>query len=86
MGFYIERISDLQNDSRKGPVIKLVMFSLPVFARYTIFQCISQHYNVFTTKYLFSFIHGSRYHHKYVSKYKQTTQSILGIYIGLMPY
>ena len=33
MGFYIERISDLKNDSRKGPVRKLVMFSLPVFCR-----------------------------------------------------
>ena len=32
-GFYIERISDLQNDSSKGPVRKLVMFSLPVFCK-----------------------------------------------------
>ena len=64
MGFYIERISDLQNDSSKGPVWKLVMFPLPVFCKvYTIFNVgeknISQRYNVFTTKYLLSYIHGN---------------------------
>ena len=63
VGFHTERISDLQNDSSKGPVCKLVMFSLPVFVRYTIFcnvgEKISQRYNVFTTKYLLSFFHGN---------------------------
>ena len=42
----------------------LVMLSLPVFVRYTIFfnvgeKNISQRYNVFTAKYLLSFIHGN---------------------------
>ena len=53
MGFYIERISDLQNDSTKGPVWELVIFSLPVFIRYIPFFNVgeknkSQRYNVFT--------------------------------------
>ena len=52
MGFYIETISGLQSDSSRGPVLKFIIFSLPVFERYPTFlvliKKISQHYNVFT--------------------------------------
>ena len=37
MGFYKEMISGPKNDSSKRPVWRRVVFSLPVFVRYTIF-------------------------------------------------
>ena len=42
MSFYIETISGLQRDSSKGPVWKLIIFSLPDFERYTTFFNVGQ--------------------------------------------